>query len=818
MDRSFLRLLPIAGLLATTMLAGCGDPDSRAAKYIKHGEELMAEGQPDKARLEFRNAIKIRPTLAEPYYQLGLIDEAAGDLQGAFNDYTRAEQQDPNHRGALVKLAGFYFGAERFDDAQRRIDTVLKSWPDDAGAHALNGAIMLRRQNMQGAEAEVAAALKSDPKNIPAISVQVGINDARGDLKSAAEALDHGIGLNPADTSLIMLKVGLFKKHNLPDKVAEGYQQLFQLHPQERGFRAEAAVYFTNLPDLVRAEQILRDGITAMPDDVEMKRMLVAFLDLKKGMEPAEQELHQLITAEPANDRYLFWLTDLYVRHEQTDRAVDILNQIVSQGNSEDSVMTARTALARISFSKGDKTSAEQQLATVLSKRPNNQDALFLRAAINNAEGRYQLAITDLRSLLRDHPKDLEASQLLAEALVKVGHVDLAADTLAEVLEAQPGNHAIEARLAQLYHVSGDEKRSDMLLKAVTSEAPNYAVGWESQARIALDRKDMNFADDAITHLERMPDQAATADYLRGMWLLEQSKTDDAVAKFAAVLTGKANSSQMTPALAALIEAERQRGRLDRAVKFIQTLKSDTASVHMALADCYMSLKQVDAAAEEYDRAIALISGSTSPAIIAAAATQPSTDQQIGSQADAFLGRAKIYLAQDRASDAAAVLQKAVAAVPGDLRPRLLLANMAMQRGDHVQAIALYEDILSRNPDVQVAANNYAELIADYQYQDASTLEKARQVADRFQASDNPALLDTVAWIYYRLGQYQTAASFMGRVMASPDVTPQMRYHYAAVLLKQGNREQAAAELKKATAAGDTYPGFDDAKLLLSQM
>ena len=60
MDRSFLRLLPIAGLLASTMLAGCGDPDSRAAKYVKHGEELMAQGQPDKARQAYQLALDKR--------------------------------------------------------------------------------------------------------------------------------------------------------------------------------------------------------------------------------------------------------------------------------------------------------------------------------------------------------------------------------------------------------------------------------------------------------------------------------------------------------------------------------------------------------------------------------------------------------------------------------------------------------------------------------------------------------------------------------------------------------------------------------------
>ncbi len=83
MDRTFRRALPVVGVLAIGLLSGCGDPDSRAAKYVKHGEELVASGQPDKARLEFRNAIKIKPTLAEPYYQLGLLDEAGGNLQNA---------------------------------------------------------------------------------------------------------------------------------------------------------------------------------------------------------------------------------------------------------------------------------------------------------------------------------------------------------------------------------------------------------------------------------------------------------------------------------------------------------------------------------------------------------------------------------------------------------------------------------------------------------------------------------------------------------------------------------------------------------------
>lgn len=791
-----MRPLLMAGALGLLLLGGCSKPEARAAKYVQQGQDLMAQGQYDKARLQFLNALKIKPTLAEPYYQLGLIAEGNGNLRDAFENYTRAEQQDPHHHGALVKLAGFYFGAGRFDDAQSRIDTVLKSWPDDASAHALNAAIMLRHNDNDGAAKEVETALKIDPANVPAISVQVGIYSALGDLDKASAALEDGITRNPNDTSLLMLKVELFKKFKLPDQVAAAYQQIFKQHPIDRIYRAQAASYFADEGDLDRAEQILRDGITAMPSDMEMKRLLVSFLDLKRGMDPAAQELQKLIKAEPDNSSYLFWLTDLYVRHQQVDKAISLLNEIVARNASNDSVMSARTGLARISFARGDREGAEKQLAIVLNKQPNNQDALFVRSAINFDEGRYQIAVTDLRSLLRDHPKSAEALQLLSEALVKVGHVDLAAETLAQLLDLQPDNHPAQARLAQLYHLSGDEKRADIMLQAVTSQAPDYAIGWESQARIAIDRRDWKLADTAISRLETMPDQVLTADYLRGLWLLGQSKPDDAIQKFSAVLTKDVTSPQAALALPALVNTYRQLGHLDTAVSFIQGLSSDSVDVHTTLGNCYIELNKLDDAAKEYDKAIAL-----SPR-----------------QADAFIGRAKLYLTAGHVDEAEGLLKKATVAVPSDFRAPLLLADLAMRAKRYPEATSIYADILSRNPDMQVAANNYAELVADYQYTDSAALEKARQVADRFQASDSPALLDTVAWVYYRMGQYQQASSFMERVMASKTVTPQMHYHYGALLLKQGDKANAEAELRKATVDGAAYPGIEDAKAMLSQL
>ena len=56
------------------------------------------------------------------------------------------------------------------------------------------------------------------------------------------------------------------------------------------------------------------------------------------------------------------------------------------------------------------------------------------------------------------------------------------------------------------------------------------------------------------------------------------------------------------------------------------------------------------------------------------------------------------------------------------------------------------------------------------------------------------------------------------RQLASKTVTPQMHYHYGALLLKQGDKTNAEVELRKATVDGAAYPGIEDAKAMLSQL
>ena len=98
-------------------------------------------------------------------------------------------------------------------------------------------------------------------------------------------------------------------------------------------------------------------------------------------------------------------------------------------------------------------------------------------------------------------------------------------------------------------------------------------------------------------------------------------------------------------------------------------------------------------------------------------------------------------------------------------------------------------------------------------------MEQARQIAERFTASPNPLLLDTLGWVYFRLGRTQDALALFGRASAlAPNLPPQFHYHYGIALLSDHQRDQALAELRQAVVKDANYQGHDEAEKLLASL
>lgn len=777
-------------------LCACDSPQEKEAKYIKRGNEYFEKKEYAKARLEYRNAARIAPTDTEVRYRIGLVDEAENNLQGAFKNFLGVEQQNPRHVPALLKLAQYLMAAEQYDESLKRLTVALTDAPDNAEAHALFAALQLRKKNFDETEKEARFALEKDPSNVTAYSVLTGLYSSKDDEAKAIAIVEEGIGRNPESLPLLLLRAMIYEKASKIEKVIEAYQPIINLKPAEVRFRTDLASLNVKLGKIDEAEAVLRKGVADLPDNKEMKRKLIAFIGEHRGVDAAEKEIRETMKDKSSDDMF-FWLADLYMTRNDVDRAMALLEQIIAKDQFDQSGLTARTSLARLQFVKGNRELAEKLVKTVLDKAPDNQDALFIRSRLLVDDGRYQEAVSDLRAIIRDNPKAKNAYQLLGELFLLQGRLNLAIDTLNQLIDIDPANSPARVRLAQMYGLNGDPKRALDLLGIVTKAEPKYNVGWESTARIAIAAKNWLVADAAIKVLDTLEGQHLPATFLKAQVLDINGKTDEAIGLYTQVIDADPSSPLSEHALAALVDAYQRSNKLETAATYMKGLKTDSPFVSALIGECLLRLNKPDEATAFLDKSIAGKAAFQSP----------------------YINRARVYLKDNKVDDTLRMLKEAQRVAPGDMKAPMMAAEVLGTPERYKEAIAIYEEILARNSDMHAAANNLAQLIADYQPNDSAALEKARNYAERFTGSNNPFLLDTLGWVYFRQGNLQQAQTIMDRVMkASDKLPPQVHYHYGSLLAKLGKTEEAKSELQKALVEGAVYSGSDEAKKILNEL
>lgn len=765
--------LAVAAYMASTRET----PHQKEARHLKRGNELFQQNQFDKARVEYRNAAKYVPIDPEISYRWGLVDEAQGDIRNAYANFMLGEQQDPHYAPALLKIAHYKLVMEQYADVQKRIDIVLADDPGNAEAHALNASLLMRKKEYDAAQKELDLAFAKDPANITAFSVLTGIYVVKGDMKKAEETVDEGIVSNPTDLSLLLLKVKMFEKPLNLEKINQTYQDIINLQPGDVQLRTLLVDIYLQGGKIDQAETALRNAVRDLSDNWDLKHRLITFLGKHKGVDAAEKEIQATMQAFPEHTELYFWLAELYLSFNEVDKAVALLEQIVAKESSDRQSLYARSSLARINFRKGNKELAQKLVQAVLAKAPTNAEALYVRASIAADESRYQNAVSDLRLIIRDNRKNKDALQLLAEVLLIQGYKDLAIETLSQVVEINPGHAPSQVRLAQMYNQNKDPEHAMKILNLVTHTDPGYPVAWESIARIAIEHKDMETARSAIARLENFKDQEMVATFLKGQISQANGETSDAKSTYAKIIEADPTSPLAERAVFEMVERHHTPAELTETVRYLTSLNTDSPYINTIIGETYMTLGKPELAAPAFDKAIAGKSQLPDP----------------------YLNRSKIHRDAGDIDKAIEHLKAAQKVNPNDIRADLILADIYIRQQKYLETIAIYEDVLKRYPELDMAANNMAAIIAEYAPNDTTALEKAAKAVERFATAKNAEFLDTLSWIYYRQGKYSQANTVMARNMAlGQGITPEMHYHYAAILVKNNNKVKAKEEIELA--------------------
>jgi tetratricopeptide (TPR) repeat protein len=137
------------------------------------------------------------------------------------------------------------------------------------------------------------------------------------------------------------------------------------------------------------------------------------------------------------------------------------------------------------------------------------------------------------------------------------------------------------------------------------------------------------------------------------------------------------------------------------------------------------------------------------------------------------------------------------------------LSNVYVQRGDKEQGEKVLEEVLKDAPDDPQANNDLGYLWAD----DNKNLDQARSMIEKALASEpeNPAYLDSMGWVLYRLEQFAEARTHLEKAIAQENGEDSTIYdHYGDVLEKLGEQEAAVKAWTKALELEQEKPKPDD--------
>ncbi|CAE6899709.1 FOG: TPR repeat [Ectopseudomonas oleovorans] len=516
----------------------------------------------------------------------------------------------------------------------------------------------------------------------------------------------------------------------------------------------------------------------------------------------SQETLFALLTAELAGQRNRFDIA---------------LGNYVQQANATGDPAVAERAF-RIAEYLGAEQAALDSALIWAQNAPQNIDAQRAAAVQLARAGRYDESMTYMEQVLQrqgdTHFDFLALSAAETDPDTRAG-LQQGFDRL---LSKNPDNSQLLFGKAILLQQDGRAEEALELLE----ESPGSAKEVSPLLLRARLLQSLGRGEEALPLLqkgirENPDDKRLRLTYAR--LLVEQDRLDDAKGEFSKLVQENPNDDDLRFSLALVcLEAE----AWEEAIVYLEELverRSHVDAAHYNLGRAYEELEDSDSALQEY--------GMVGPSNDYLPAQQRQAEllfnQQRNDDASRRLAEAReaqpdyaiqLYLIEaeglsnhDQVDSAWQVINQGLEQFPDDLNLLYTRAMLAEKRDDLAQLEHDLRYILEREPDHAMALNALGYTLADRttRYQEAHDLiEKAHQLNP-----DDPAILDSLGWVNYRLGNLEEAERFLRLALKKfPD--HEVAAHLGEVLWAQGKQREARSVWREALAETPDSPILRD--------
>jgi Flp pilus assembly protein TadD len=185
-------------------------------KEFEAGRKAEERRDSTSAAGHFQEALRLAPDFYPARNNLGTLYMKKGDLEAAEQEFRQVVEQDRNSGQAYFNLGNVLYLTRRYDEAKRILEDGLRREPTSAMGYYLLGSVLVRLDDLKGAEERFRAAREFDPKMPQAPIALATLYLQTGRQREASDMFESFLRQFPKDPMVPKVRDALNKLSHPP--------------------------------------------------------------------------------------------------------------------------------------------------------------------------------------------------------------------------------------------------------------------------------------------------------------------------------------------------------------------------------------------------------------------------------------------------------------------------------------------------------------------------------------------------------------------------------------------------------------------------
>ena len=776
----------------------CKTTEERREAYYNEAHNYYLAEKYTEAKLQLKNCIKIDPEYAPAYNLLAKASMKTGNYKDAYAYFLKTVKLNPKILEAQLTLGKLYIINKQYKEGLKNIEYILKENPENNEAR-LYKAIALYKLKNKKEGLKILNQLKNNRNHSLDVFLVLSrfyIDSEKNDR--ANYILKKAISLYPDNKEPYFQLVSLYAKLHKYHKAEEVFNHLESKFPNDSEVELKKVKFYQATSQENKARKSLYRLIDKFPQKTDFRVLLAQSYMQENEYDKAENVLQEgrKVVQEPFKLAIL--LSDIFVKNNEFDKSVALLELFKEKQITSKNKVLIHRKLSMLYRYKNMQDQALRETNSVLKINPQDVHALYLRGTIRLEKDKFGQAITDLRQVVKQQPDNKKAFLALAEAHFLNDEENLAVNTLKQGLSRFPGYTPARRLLIAHYKRIGQVEDMVEELHELLQKYPNDVPALVTLGESYL--KSNNF-DEAEQIFEKLLTLSKEKDVIYSKLAkirLQKNDYQSAKSLFQKAIKEGTSSTIYMPAVEGLVIAMLSQGKTELATDYLQNMLSKNAGnafLYELMARLKLRESNLLSAGEYFYKAIE---------------SKPEWMVPYYRLIDA-------YQTKDNLKTLVAKIKKELKNNEYSASTTFLLGLIYQRVGDVEKARISFEASLESDPDFVPAANNLAYLIAE-KSNNKEELHKALKWAKIAAKSKDPNTLDTLGWVYYKLGNHDLALQQFTEASRLAPNNPTINYHKARLLYTKGNNEKAYFVLKRVLEGQKNYPEKEQALQLMHEI